>query len=138
MKDKTTRYSGISRDCGSPKQVTEIINTVFGLDTSPQEVLVAIFVNTKNQLVGIQELTRGTVDRSLANGAEVYKAALLHNASGVILSHNHPSGDPEPSREDIAVTQRIAEAGRIIEIPLLDHVVIGDGNYVSLTERGYI
>lgn len=137
VKDKTTRYS-FDRDCSTPKKAVDVFNAVFGLEDSPQEVLCALYLNTKNQIVGVQELTRGTVDRSLATAAEIYKAALLHNASGVILAHNHPSGDPEPSREDITVTQRVAEAGRIIEIPLLDHVIVGDDNFVSLSERGYI
>lgn len=137
VKDKTTRYS-FDRDCSSPKKAVDVFNAVFGLADSPQEVLCALYLNTKNQIVGIQEVTRGTVDRSLATAAEIYKAAILHNASHVIMAHNHPSGDPEPSREDISVTQRIAEAGRILEIPLLDHVIIGDSSFVSLCERGYI
>jgi DNA repair protein RadC len=137
VKDKTTRYS-FDRDCSSPKKAVDVFNAVFGLEDLPQEVLCALYLNTKNQIVGIQEVTRGTVDRSLATAAEIYKAAILHNASHVIMAHNHPSGDPEPSREDISVTQRIAEAGRILEIPLLDHVIIGDSSFVSLCERGYI
>lgn len=137
VKDKTTRYS-FDRDCSSPKKAVDVFNAVFGLEDLPQEVLCALYLNTKNQIVGIQEVTRGTVDRSLATAAEIYKAAIFHNASHVIMAHNHPSGDPEPSREDISVTQRIAEAGRILEIPLLDHVIIGDSSFVSLCERGYI
>ena len=137
VKDKTTRYS-FDRDCSSPKKAVDVFNAVFGLEDLPQEVLCALYLNTKNQIVGIQEVTRGTVDRSLATAAEIYKAAILHNASHVIMAHNHPSGDPEPSREDISVTQRIAEAGRILEIPLLDHVIIGDSSFGSLCERGYI
>ncbi len=74
----------------------------------------------------------------MINPREVFIQALRHNAVHVILLHNHPSGDPAPSREDISITRRIIEAGDIIGIKLLDHIIIGDGNYISLKERGII
>ena len=95
-------------------------------------------LNTKNSIVGIQEITRGSLSASIVHPREVYKAAILHNAASIILAHNHPSGSPSPSREDIAVTERILKAGKILDIPLLDHVIIGDPRFVSLKEKGII
>lgn len=104
----------------------------------PQEEFRAVYLTTKNKLIAVKTLTIGTINASLAKSREVFRYALQYNASAAILVHNHPSGNPEPSREDIVATKRIADAGIIMDIPILDHVIIGDGTYVSLCERGYI
>lgn len=103
-----------------------------------EEHFVAIYLTIKNKLIAVKTLTVGTLNASIANSREVFKTALKYNASAVILAHNHPSGDAEPSQEDITVTKRIAEVGKIMEIPVLDHIIIGDGYFVSLVERGEI
>ncbi len=103
-----------------------------------EEHFMAIYVTTQNRLITAKTLTIGTINASLAKSREVFKNALKYNAAAVILAHNHPSGDPEPSKEDIAVTKQIVNAGAIMEIPVLDHVIFGDGDFVSLSERGYI
>lgn len=103
-----------------------------------EEHFVAIYLTTQNRLITAKTLTIGTLNASLAKGREVFKNALKYNAAAVILAHNHPSGDPEPSKEDIAVTNNIAKAGAIMEIPVLDHIIFGDGYFVSLNERGYL
>ena len=104
----------------------------------PQEQFGAVYLSTKNQLIAYRTLTIGTINASLAKSREVFRYALRYNAAAVVLVHNHPSGNPEPSHEDIVVTQRIADAGQIMEIPVLDHIIIGDGTFVSLCERGYV
>lgn len=104
----------------------------------PQEEFRAVYLTTKNQLIAVKTLTIGTINASLAKSREVFRYALQYNASAAILVHNHPSGNPEPSREDIVATKSIADAGTVMDIPILDHVIIGDGTYVSLCERGYI
>ena len=83
-------------------------------------------------------LSQGTVNMSLASPREIFLEALRHRAVYVVMVHNHPSGDPSPSREDILLTKRVREAGELIGIPLLDHVIIGDNSYISLKERGII
>jgi DNA repair protein RadC len=98
----------------------------------PAESFVALLMNTRHALVGVVEVHRGTVDASLVHPREVFRAAILANASGVILIHNHPSGDPSPSPEDRAVTRQLAQAGRVVGIPVLDHVIIGNGKFVGL------
>lgn len=102
-----------------------------------EEYLYLICMNTKNKVIGVFELTHGSVNSSMFSTREVYQKALLANAVSIILMHNHPSGDPTPSRQDIEVTKRASEAGNIIGIELLDHIIVGD-RYCSLKEKGYL
>ena len=96
----------------------------------------ALVLDGKHRLRGIQEVSRGTLTTSLVHPREVFFAAVSMKAAAVIVAHNHPSGDPEPSIEDLEVTRRLVEAGRILGIPLLDHVVLGDDErFVSLRDR---
>ena len=97
-----------------------------------QEEFHALLLNARHRVVREVLVTRGTVDASLIHPREVFRPAVSEGASGVILVHNHPSGDPTPSAEDRAVTRQLAEAGRALGIPVLDHVVVGRSRYVSL------
>lgn len=100
-----------------------------------QETLVLMMLNTKSRLVGEQIISIGTVNASLITPREIFIQALHHHAVGVVLVHNHPSGDPTPSKEDIQVTGRIQAAGDMIGIELLDHLIIGDRKYMSFREK---
>ncbi|MFM1652352.1 DNA repair protein RadC [Brevibacillus sp. B_LB10_24] len=102
-----------------------------------QEHFVCLYLNTKNQVIGKQTVFVGSLDASIVHPREVFKEAIKRSSASIICLHNHPSGDPTPSREDIAVTRTLREAGDLIGIALLDHVIIGDGRYVSLKEQGY-
>lgn len=102
----------------------------------PQEVLKIVYVNTRMHMIGSSDISRGTINASIISPRELFREALKKNAVSIILLHNHPSGDPAPSREDISVTKRVKEAGFLIGIELLDHIVIGDRKYVSLQESG--
>lgn len=103
----------------------------------PQEEFHALLLNTRHRVVREVLVTRGILDASLIHPREVFRPAVSEGAAGVILVHNHPSGDPTPSQEDRAVTRQLGAAGRALGIPVLDHVVIGWGRYVSLsTELG--
>lgn len=104
----------------------------------PQEEFRVCLINTKCRLIAIKTISIGTLDASLARPREIYKCALRYNAASIILLHNHPSGDPEPSEADIKVTKKIANVGEELGIPVLDHIIIGDGRFVSLSERGYV
>ena len=101
-----------------------------------QENLKLLLLNTKNILLRDITVSRGTVNASCATPREIYIEALRFRACGIILLHNHPSGDPAPSREDCLFTERVREAGSLVGVPLLDHIIIGDNSYVSLRERG--
>ena len=102
------------------------------------EKVLLLLLDNHLQLRGEVTLSSGTSDRALMPVRELFGHALRAGASGIILLHNHPSGDPAPSEEDIRVTARIEEAGRILEVPLLDHIIIGDLRYASLREEGYL
>jgi DNA repair protein RadC len=101
-----------------------------------QEEFHVLLVNTQHAVVREIIVTRGTLDASIVHPREVFRAAITESAAAMILVHNHPSGDPTPSSEDRAVTRQLAEAGRLVGIPVLDHVVVGDGRYISFVEAG--
>lgn len=103
-----------------------------------QEQFHVMLFNSKQMMLRDVLLSKGTVNASLASPREIMIEALRYQAVSLILVHNHPSGDPEPSREDIQVTRQVAEAGAIIGISVLDHIVIGDNSFVSLKERGFL
>lgn len=103
-----------------------------------QEHFVALFLNTKNQIVHRQTIFIGSLNASIVHPREIFREAVKRSAASIICAHNHPSGDPSPSQEDIHITRRLAEAGKMIGIEVLDHLVIGDRKYVSLKEKGYL
>ncbi|MGG0288765.1 DNA repair protein RadC [Peribacillus butanolivorans] len=104
-----------------------------------REVFLVMMLNTKNQVVGLHRAHTGSLNASIVHPREELKCAILNNAASIIVSHQHPSGDPTPSREDVEVTKRLAEAGKIIGIEVLDHVIVTHtGNHVSLKEKGYL
>jgi DNA repair protein RadC len=103
-----------------------------------QEHFVCLYLNTKNQVIHKQTIFIGSLNASIVHPREVFKEAVRRSAASVICLHNHPSGDPTPSREDIEVTKRLAESGKIVGIELLDHLIIGENKYVSLKEKGYV
>lgn len=111
-----------------------VLYELSGLD---QEHLFVIMLDTRNRLLGKPvEVYRGSLNTSLIRVAEVFREAVKVNAAGVIVVHNHPSGDPSPSPEDVAVTRSIIEAGKLLDIDVLDHLVIGQQKFVSLKDRG--
>jgi len=103
-----------------------------------QEHFVCIYLNTKNQVLFRKTIFIGSLNSSIVHPREVFKEALKRSAASIICVHNHPSGDPTPSREDIDVTKRLVECGKMMGIELLDHIIIGEKRYVSLKEKGYM
>ncbi len=103
---------------------------------SEQENLIALFLDMRNQLIRKKVITVGTLSGSPAHPREVFKEALAHTAASVILVHNHPSGDPTPSRDDLLLTERMVKVGELMGVPVIDHLIIGDGRYISLKESG--
>ena len=97
-----------------------------------------ISLSTKNHVLGVSPISIGSLNSSLVHPRECFKEAIRRNSNAIILLHNHPSGDPTPSKEDIEVTRRLSEGGKILGIEVLDHVVIGDNRYISLKERGVL
>lgn len=103
-----------------------------------KEHFVGILLSTKNHIIAAPTISVGTLNASLVHPRELFKEAINYSAASIILVHNHPSGDPTPSTEDIALTQNLVKAGKLLDISVLDHVIIGDNKYVSLKEKGII
>lgn len=103
-----------------------------------KEFFICVLLDAKNRLVRECRISEGTLTNSLIHPREAFKEAIRESAAAVIFVHNHPSGDPSPSREDTAITERLKSAGEILGIPVLDHIIIGDGKYVSLKEKGIV
>jgi len=120
---------------GAPAAVASYLALRYRL--RDQEVLGALYLDTRNRLIAERELYRGTLNRAAVEPRAILKEGLLAGASGLIVFHTHPSGDPGPSAEDLAFTRRLAEAGEVVGIRLVDHLVLGSvGRWVSLRERG--
>jgi DNA repair protein RadC len=103
-----------------------------------KEVFLSLLLDAKNKLIREVKVSEGTLTNSLIHPREAFREAIRESAASVIFVHNHPSGDPEPSRDDIAVTERLKATGDIVGINVLDHVIVGDGKYVSLKEKGIL
>lgn len=99
-----------------------------------REEFVILMLNSKNKVIGINSVSVGSLSASLVHPREVFKPAILHNAAGIICAHNHPSGNPAPSQEDNAITRRLVDAGDMLGIRVLDHIILGDGRFYSYTD----
>jgi DNA repair protein RadC len=108
------------------------------LQDEPVEVFAMICVNTKHRAIAYHEVSRGTLDAALVHPREVFQAAILSHASAIVVAHCHPSGDSSPSPQDEVLTARLAAAGMLLGIELLDHIIVGDGQYFSFKEAGRI
>lgn len=109
------------------------------LSQETKEHFVACHLDTKNRLLCVETVSVGSLTASIVHPREVFKSALISSAAALIVLHNHPSGDPEPSREDLDITRRLKEGAELLGLRLLDHVILGNaGRYVSLADRGLI
>lgn len=120
----------------SPDDIVDLLKKRIG--DSDREIFVVLHLNTKNEVTAYEEVSIGSINATIVHPREVFKSAICNNAAKIILSHNHPSGNPKPSKEDIQITNRINDAGEIIGISVLDHVIIGDNTYYSLKENGLL
>ncbi|MFI5383245.1 MAG: DNA repair protein RadC [Methanosarcina thermophila] len=103
-----------------------------------KEKFITLCLDTKNQVLKEEVVSIGSLNASIVHPREVFKSALMESSASVIIVHNHPSGDPSPSREDIMVTEKLVEGGKLLGIDVLDHIIIGDGRYVSLKDEGFV
>lgn len=108
------------------------------LETSDRERFIAIYLDAKNRVIGVDEISTGGITAAAFYPREIVKGALLSNAVSIIIAHNHPSGDPTPSSDDINVTTKIKEACSLLQIELSDHIIVGDGQYFSFLDKGYL
>lgn len=124
------------RKVTQPAMVFDYLQTL--LQDAEHEIFSALFLDSQHRVIRFEELFRGTIDAASVYPREVVKQALAYNAAAVILVHNHPSGDPEPSDADRRITQRLKEALALVEIRVIDHVVVGSEGCASLAERGWL
>ncbi|AKB81616.1 DNA repair protein RadC [Methanosarcina barkeri 3] len=103
-----------------------------------KEKFITLCLDTKNQILKEEVISIGSLNASIVHPREVFKSALMESSASVIMVHNHPSGDPSPSREDIMVTEKMVEGGKLLGIDVLDHIIIGEGRYVSLKDEGFV
>ena len=123
-----TRYT-------APQQVYEAFKFLM-LET--KEVFACLHLDGKNKIVCLDLVSVGSLNQSIVHPREVFKTACISNAAAILCLHQHPTGDPTPSSEDIAITRRLKECGDLMGIKLLDHIIIGDGEYLSFVERGLL
>lgn len=127
----------VDRVMNSPEKVAILARRGLRLHEQTEEYLYMVCLNTKCVATSVFELSHGNVNSSIVGIREIFQKALLANAVSIIVMHNHPSSDCQPSREDIHITKKMIEAGKLVGIQVLDHVVIGD-NYCSMKEKGYV
>ncbi|ATD55870.1 RadC family protein [Clostridium chauvoei] len=132
----TLRANKEDKKISSPKDVANLLMNEMA--NSNQEVLKLIMLDTKNKIIGFKDVFKGTLNSSIVHPREIYCEAIKRSSANIIVCHNHPSGDPTPSKEDINITIRLKECGKIMGIDLLDHIIIGNDKFISLKEKGII
>jgi len=121
---------------GDPEEVADFVVPLIG--GADREHCLAVQLDTKHRVLSVATVSIGSIDHTFMTPHGIFRDALIGNAAALVLAHNHPSGDPEPSRDDERVTRRLVEAGRLLGIEVLDHLVVGGGGWVSLARRGLV
>ena len=121
-------------DIKNPEAVVKAIRA--SIKDKAKEHFKLILLNPRNKIIGISTISIGTLNASLVHPREVFKDAITHSAASVVLAHNHPSGDPEPSEDDIEITKKLVESGKILGIEVIDHIIIGKNDYYSFKAKG--
>lgn len=133
VKDKSVTIEPTTDVIRSVADAAQVCESIAGKD---REHLMCIWLNARHKMIGHEIISIGSLTASIAHPREIFKGAIVAGASGIILCHNHPSGEPDPSEEDKRLTRRIAQAGQILGIELLDHVVVAERGHVSLKALG--
>jgi len=126
----------INFDIKNPETVVKAIRA--GIKDKAKEHFKLILLNPRNKIIGISTISIGTLNASLVHPREVFKDAIVHSAASVVLAHNHPSGDPEPSEDDLTITKRLTEAGKILGVEVIDHIIVGKNGFFSFKEKGLV
>ena len=136
VKESASNYDYDYVKLRNPYMVCQLINTIFDLENMCEEHLVMLALDTKLKVVGAFDIHTGTQKSSLVSTKSIFTRAMLCNANSIIIAHNHPSGNPNPSMDDIHITNKIKEAGEILDITLQDHIIVGDNDYYSFKQEG--
>lgn len=138
--EKSKRLN-IEKTISNSSSARDVLNEFMELNSNLEEVAVVLCLDTKNKIIGTFEVSRGGVRATILNAREVFKRAITINSSSIIIAHNHPSGDTNPSSADIKETKKLVECGEIIGIKVIDHIIVGNiehNNFTSLREKGVI
>ena len=134
VKEKSCNCTGVET-LHTPSLIAEMFNAVFRLNKQTEEYLYMIALDSKQKSLGVFEISHGMINMTICNPGEIFIKALLCGACGIVITHNHPSGDVTPSKEDIESYNRLKDAGKLIGINVLDSIIVGDG-YYSFMEKG--
>ena len=137
-KEVSVNCPEVDRKMNSPEKIVGLAKHFLHMHENTEEYMYMICMNTKLDMTCVFEISHGNVNSSIVGAREVFQKALLANAVCIAMIHNHPSGDCTPSREDIEVTKRLIEAGKLVGIQVIDHIIIGRPGYTSLKEKGYL
>lgn len=135
VREEVSNYLKTGTRFTSPSQ---IYDTFSFLMEETKEMFITLHLDGKNRIICMDLVSIGSLNQSIVHPRSVFQTACLSNAAAIILIHQHPTGDPTPSSEDIAITRRLKEAGEIMGIKVLDHIIVGDGEYLSFVERGLL
>ncbi|MTI68771.1 MAG: JAB domain-containing protein [Firmicutes bacterium] len=134
---RSIKYRNVeTKKITSPLDVSNLL--MDDMKNLKKEYFKIIMLNTKNRIISIEDISVGSLNSSIVHPREVFKSAIKRSSASLILVHNHPSGDPEPSKEDINITKRLVECGKILGIKVLDHIILGNNRYVSLKEEDVV
>jgi DNA repair protein RadC len=138
VKENGGRYD-LDKTINNPIAARNLFIEVAELDKRTEEVFVMATIDVRNKVTGLFEVSTGTLNSSLVTPREVFKRAILHNAAGIVLGHNHPSGNTDASSDDINITKKLVKSGKILGVNVVDHIIIGnEGNYSSMKEENQI
>ena len=130
------QYPAQRQHVRSPSDVMRCIGTK--LSTEEVEIFTVLLLDAQNSVLALHEVTRGILNSSLVHPREVFRAAIAYGAGGIILAHNHPSGNPAPSADDKAITRQLVASGKVLDIPVYDHVIVAADSYFSFAESGLL
>lgn len=138
IKESSAEYDLKYNKIKKPQDAVDIFKEVYHLHTQAEEVLRMLTLSVKKTFTGSFEVSRGSLHSSVVTPREVFKRAFLKNASAILLAHNHPSGDSSPSGNDREITERLVEAGELLGVKVVDHIILGDNEFFSFLEEGLI
>jgi DNA repair protein RadC len=133
---RRTRRRKDPQEIRNPKAAYDLVRPL--VKDADREWFYAVYLNTRNHVLAVELVSVGSLNASIVHPREVFKMAIVLSAASILVAHNHPSGDPNPSDEDLGLTKRLQDAGELLGIPLLDHVIVGEGEYRSLKEGGQL
>ena len=130
VKEGEEQYN-VDEQITNPETAVKIINKIFDLENKAEEEMIMMTLDNKNKATGLFKISKGTINSTIVHPREIFKRAVLHNANCIMIFHNHPSGNLEPSQEDIKITNRLADSGTLLGIKLLDHIIISREGHLS-------